>query len=195
MLRASFIETENEFYYARHMDSNSIEDIQTFLDVSITSNCEGLMVKSFDSPEATYEPSRRSRNWLKVKKDYIKGVGDSMDLVVIGAFHGHGKRTSVYGAFLLACYDPETEEYQTICKIGTGFSDENLKTFYDDLKPHVIDQPLRYYHLGENPVKPDVWFKPVKVWEIECADLSVSPRYMAAVGMVIVLLKCENDGS
>ncbi|KAI8084200.1 ATP-dependent DNA ligase [Gilbertella persicaria] len=183
-LKEAFQETENEFYYAKHMDSNNIEDIQTFLDVSISSNCEGLMVKSFDHQDATYEPSRRSRNWLKVKKDYLNNVGDSMDLVVIGGFYGRGKRTSVYGAFLLACYDSETEEYQTICKIGTGFSDENLQLFYDTLKDHVIEQPKRFYCLGENAVKPDIWFEPVQVWEIKCADLSVSPRYMAGVGRV-----------
>ncbi|KAG2193366.1 hypothetical protein INT47_001023 [Mucor saturninus] len=184
-LNDAFHETKDEFYFATHMDSNNIEDIQTFLDVSITSNCEGLMVKSFDSKEATYEPSKRSRNWLKVKKDYLSGgVGDSMDLVVIGAYYGRGKRTSVYGAFLLACYDPETEEYQTICKIGTGFSDENLQLFHDTLKAHVIEAPKRFYCIGENGAKPDVWFDPKVVWEVKCADLSVSPKYMAGVGRV-----------
>ncbi|KAI8646931.1 ATP-dependent DNA ligase [Parasitella parasitica] len=183
-LTEAFQETEHEFYFAKHMDSNNIEDIQTFLDVSINSNCEGLMVKAYNSAEATYEPSKRSRNWLKVKKDYLNGVGDSMDLVVIGAYYGRGKRTSVYGAFLLACYDTETEEYQTICKIGTGFSDENLQLFYDTLKDHVIDAPKQYYCLGENAVKPDIWFAPSQVWEVKCADLSVSPRYMAGVGRV-----------
>ncbi|KAG0178842.1 hypothetical protein DFQ29_002910 [Apophysomyces sp. BC1021] len=183
-LREAFAETENEFYYARHMDSNNIEDIQTFLDTSIHNNCEGLMVKSFDGTEATYEPSKRSRNWLKVKKDYLSGIGDSVDLVVIGAFYGRGKRTSVYGAFLLACYDPDTEEYQTICKLGTGFSEEDLQRHYDTLKEHVIDAPKRFYCMGENPVKPDVWFEPAQVWEVRCADLSISPRYMAAVGQI-----------
>lgn len=184
-LKDAFQETENEFYFAKHMDSNNIEDIQTFLDVSITSNCEGLMVKSFSSKDATYEPSKRSRNWLKVKKDYLSGgVGDSMDLVVIGAYYGRGKRTNVYGAFLLACYDPETEEYQTICKIGTGFSDENLQAFYDTLKAHAIEAPKRFYCIGENGAKPDVWFEPKVVWEVKCADLSVSPKYMAGVGRV-----------
>ncbi|KAI8968397.1 ATP-dependent DNA ligase [Mycotypha africana] len=183
-LKEAFQETENEFYFARHMDSNNIDDIQNFLDVSITNNCEGLMVKAFDSPEATYEPSKRSRNWLKVKKDYLSGLGDSMDLVVIGAFHGRGRRTAVFGGYLLACYDPETEEFQTISKVATGFSDENLQNFYDFFKNHIIEQPKKFYCLGENPVKPDVWLEPVQVWEIQCADLTVSPRYMAGVGQV-----------
>merc|ERR1712078_445284 len=59
--------------------------------------------------------------------DYLDGLGDSVDLVVLGAWHGKGKRSGTYGAFLLGVYDPEEEGYQTTCKIGTGFSDQDLK--------------------------------------------------------------------
>ncbi|KAG2178242.1 hypothetical protein INT43_003495 [Umbelopsis isabellina] len=183
-LRAAFVETEGQFAFARHMDSNVIDDIQSFLDTSIQGNCEGLMVKTFDGEEASYEPSRRSRNWLKVKKDYLTGIGDSLDLVVIGAFHGRGKRTGVYGAFLLACYDQDKQEFQSICKIGTGFSEEALQTHHDFLQEHVIGRPRRDYLVGPNAEKPDVWFSPVQVWEVLAADLSISPAYMAAVGEI-----------
>lgn len=61
-------------------------------------------------------------------------MGDSFDLVVIGADFGSGKRTGVYGAFHLACFDDETQTYQAICKIGTGFSDEALKSHHDRLQ-------------------------------------------------------------
>ncbi|KAI9262152.1 ATP-dependent DNA ligase [Phascolomyces articulosus] len=185
-LRNGFQETENEFFFARYMDTNNIEDIQTFLDVSIHSNCEGLMVKIYDGEEASYEPSKRSRNWLKVKKDYLGtgGVGDSMDLVVIAAFYGKGKRTNFYGSYLLACYDPDSGDYQTVCKLGTGFSEENLKDFYDQLNQHKLPMAPRYYQLGDNAETPDVWFEPKVVWEVKCADLSISPRYMAGVGLV-----------
>ncbi|KAG0340711.1 hypothetical protein BG000_011268 [Podila horticola] len=183
LLLEHFLEVDGEFAFAKSMNSTQIEDIQTFLDQSVADNCEGLMVKTMDGTEASYEPSKRSRNWLKVKKDYLAGVGDSIDLVVIGAYIGRGKRTGVYGGYLLACYDPEREEYQSICKIGTGFSEQDLEEHHKELKEHAIPEPKSYYVLGEGN-KPDVWFAPVKVWEIKCADLSVSPVYKAAVGIV-----------
>ncbi|KAF9925522.1 hypothetical protein FBU30_004686 [Linnemannia zychae] len=183
LLLKHFNEVDGQFAFAKSMNSTQIEDIQVFLDQSVADNCEGLMVKTLNGTEATYEPSKRSRNWLKVKKDYLAGVGDSIDLVVIGAYIGRGKRTGVYGGYLLACYDPDREEYQSICKIGTGFSEQDLEEHHKDLKEHVIPEPKSYYRIGEGN-KPDVWFAPVRVWEIKCADLSVSPVYKAAVGIV-----------
>merc|ERR1740117_2206361 len=97
---------------------------------SLLGSCEGLMLKTLND-NAAYMPSKRSLNWLKLKKDYIDGVGDSLDVVPIGAFFGKGKRHGAYGAFLLAIYNQEEEEFQTVCKAGTGFSDEDLKTHYE----------------------------------------------------------------
>ena len=109
-------------------------------------------------------------------------MGDSLDLVVVGAYHGKGKRTNVYGAFLLACYDPDSENLQTICKIGTGFSDEVLLAFYESLKPLEIETHRSDLEVGG--AKPDVWFEPKVVWEVLTADLSLSPVYTAAHGLV-----------
>jgi DNA ligase-1 len=107
-------------------DTNCFEDLEAFLDSSIKDCCEGLMVKTLNF-NSTYEPSKRSFNWLKLKKDYLNsGLGDSVDLTVIGAEFGQGKRTGWYGSFLLAAYDDDREEFFSVCKVGTGFSEELL---------------------------------------------------------------------
>jgi len=155
---------QDEFDFATHRDATTTEEIQAFLDESVASGCEGLMVKMLRGPDATYEPSRRSINWLKLKKDYLSGTGDSLDLVVIGGYYGKGKRTNVYGAFLLACYDEDQEAYQSVCKIGTGFSEADLEAHHATLQPLEVPSRKGYYSVGE--AKPDVYFEPRVVWEV-----------------------------
>lgn len=177
----AFNEVEGEFAFAKYGDTNQLEEIQILLEDSVKASCEGLMVKMLDGVESHYEPSRRSQNWLKVKKDYLAGAGDSLDLVVLGAYYGRGKRTAVYGAFLLACYNPSNQRYESICNIGTGFSEEVLASLHDRLKDLVIERPKPFYsHSSGNKDQPDVWFEPRLVWEVKTADLTLSPRYVAA---------------
>lgn len=102
---------------------------------------------------------------------------------MVGAYHGKGKRVGAYGAYLLACYDLDREEYQVICKCGTGFSDADLESHKTQLVNSVIDGPKAYYAVSDK-VKPDVWFEPALVWEVKAADLSLSPIYTAAFGQV-----------
>ncbi|CAD6505477.1 BgTH12-00968 [Blumeria graminis f. sp. triticale] len=181
LLHTAFTPVPGEFAFATGMDGKDIDEIQNFLDESMKASCEGLMVKMLDGSESSYEPSKRSRNWLKIKKDYLSGIGDSLDLVVLGAYYGRGKRTSVYGAFLLACYNYKSESYETICNIGTGFSEAVLEELYSQLSAIVIDHPKPFYtHATSNAHQPDVWFEPKYVWEVKTADLTLSPRYKAA---------------
>ncbi|WWC91701.1 uncharacterized protein L201_006647 [Kwoniella dendrophila CBS 6074] len=182
LLQEHFQPVESEFAFAKSSDGHSTEEIAAFLEESVKDGCEGLMVKMLTTTNSTYEPSRRSMNWLKLKKDYLSGVGDSLDLVVVGGYYGKGKRTNVYGAFLLACYDQDSENFQTICKIGTGFSDEFLIDSYKLLNPLELEVVRNDIEVGQ--AKPDIWFEPKIVWEVLTADLSLSPVYAAAHGLV-----------
>jgi len=180
IIKAAFQPVEGEFQFAQYGDTSDLDEIQVLLDESVKASCEGLMVKMLDTDESGYEPSKRSRNWLKVKKDYLSGIGDSLDLVVLGAYYGKGKRTSVYGAFLLACYNASKDTYEAVCNIGTGFSEAILEELHKELSQHTIDRPKPFYtHSAVPKDQPDVWFEPRFVWEVKTADLTLSPRYKA----------------
>ncbi|KAI8871818.1 ATP-dependent DNA ligase [Ramicandelaber brevisporus] len=175
----------NVITFATSMISTDLDEISTFLDASVDGNCEGLIVKSLDDEGATYEPSHRSHSWLKLKKDYLEGVGDSLDLIVVGAKLGTGKRAGTYGAYYLCCYEPKSSQYQLVCKVGTGFSDADLQNHFNALQDHIIPKPRYDYHLpASRSDYPDVWFDGKLVWEIKCADLQISPKYTAGMGMV-----------
>ncbi|XP_026489293.2 DNA ligase 1 [Vanessa tameamea] len=183
LLREHFREADGQWKFAEGGDCSDEESVQRLLENAVRSSCEGLMLKALHGPRARYDIARRSHNWLKLKKDYLEGVGDTIDAVVLGAYRGRGKRAGLYGGFLLACRDAEADHYQSLCKIGTGFSDEDLRTLTETLSQHVIDAPRSYY-MFDGAHAADVWFSAASVWEVRCADLSLSPAHRAAIGLV-----------
>ena len=65
--------------------------------------------------------------WLKLKKDYVDGVGDSIDLVPVGAWHGNGRKAAWWSPILLAVYDSERGIFVALCKCMSGFTDAFYK--------------------------------------------------------------------
>ncbi|PFH31808.1 putative DNA ligase 1 [Besnoitia besnoiti] len=165
---------------ATYKDLDSSQDFEDFLNEAIEGNCEGLMVKTLRD-NATYEPSKRSLNWLKVKKDYVEGMTDSVDLVPIGAFYGKGKRSGTFGTYLLAVFNPKDETFQTVCKAATGFTEEALQNQHKTLSDHIISHKKPYYDVTSK-MEADVWFEACQVWECRAADLSISPVHTAGMG-------------
>ena len=157
--------------------TNEIE-IEDFLENSINFGCEGLMLKDL---EAKYRAGARGSNWLKLKREYRNELGDSLDLVVIGAYFGKGRRTGKYGTLLLATYNDEDDTFPSICKVGTGFTDENLDQLFQILSSKVT--------LKKNPriiseMEADVWFEPELVIEIVASEITLSPIHKTALDVV-----------
>lgn len=154
-------------------------DIVEFMESSVNAGCEGLMIKSKDS---IYRAGSRGSQWLKLKQDYQKGIGDSLDLVVIGAFHGKGRRAGTYGTLLLATYDSAEDMFLSICKVGSGFKDEDLDTLYQTLGDKILaKKDLRVNSIMEA----DVWFAPELVIEVVAAEITRSPIHTTG--------KADND--
>jgi len=123
---------------------------------------EGIMIKVRDSP---YTPGQRGKNWIKIKPEV-----DTLDLAVIGAEWGEGKRAHVFGSFLVACQDQG--KLVPLSRVATGFSDEQLAEVYELLKDTVISRSGK-----------EVQFEPELVFEVGYAELQVSPTYAAGFAL------------
>lgn len=167
--------------YARRIPMTLIRnqsDLVEFLENSINSGCEGLMLKQLN---ATYQAGSRGNNWLKLKREYQNELGDSLDLVVIGAFFGKGRRTGKYGTLLLAAYDDQTDTFPSICKVGTGFTDEHLDQLYQILSSKVT---IKRNPRIQSQMDADVWFEPELVIEIVASEITLSPIHLAAMDTI-----------
>ena len=155
-------------------------DLDAAFEQAVTDGCEGLMCKSL-SPAAGYQAGARGWLWIKLKRDYRTELSDTVDLVIVGAFAGRGRRRGVYGALLLAAYDAAADVYRTVTKCGTGFSDAELAALPERLAPLArAERPARVDARQE----PDVWFEPGPVLEILSAELTLSPTYTAGWGQI-----------
>jgi DNA ligase-1 len=154
--------------------------LEAAFEQAVTDGCEGLVCKSV-SPAARYQAGARGWLWIKLKRDYRTELSDTVDLVVVGAFAGRGRRRGVYGALLLAAYDPDAEVYRTVTKCGTGFTDADLAALPARLAP--LARPQRPARV-DAPQQPDVWFEPGLVLEVLSAELTLSPKYTAGWGQI-----------
>jgi DNA ligase-1 len=154
--------------------------LDAWFEQAVTDGCEGLVCKSV-GPDASYRAGARGWQWIKLKRDYRTELSDTVDLAVVGAFAGRGRRRGVYGALLLAAYDPDAEVFRTVSKCGTGFSDADLAALPERLAPLArAERPARV----DARQQPDVWFEPGLVLEILSAELTLSPNYTAAWGQI-----------
>lgn len=105
-------------YLAPRIVTSSIEEVQAFMRRAMEEGHEGLMAKNLDSP---YRPGRRERLWLKIKP------ADTLDLVIVAADWGHGRRMGWLSNYHLAAYNPETGEFEVVGKTFKGLTDEEFE--------------------------------------------------------------------
>jgi len=147
---------------------------------AVADGSEGLVCKATGST-AIYQAGARGWLWIKLKRDYRTELADTVDLVVVGAYAGRGRRRGTYGAVLLAAYNPDAELYQTVGRCGTGFSDAELAALPARLAPLIrAERPARV----DSRVPADVWFEPSLVLEVLSAELTLSPNHTAGWGQL-----------
>ncbi len=165
---------------AKHIITNNAKELESFFLEAIENGCEGLVCKSV-AADSVYQAGARGWLWIKYKRDYKSEMTDTVDLVVVGAFHGRGKRAGTYGALLLAAYNPESDTFETVTKCGTGFTDEDLEKLPKTMQKHV----LQHKHSRVNSMlEADVWFEPAVVIEILGAEITLSPIHTCAMDSI-----------
>ena len=140
---------------------------------------EGIVIKSL-AKDSVYKAGVRGWSWIKWKPEYAKELRDTFDLVVIGAFHGRGKRAGTYGALLCAAYNDKEDRFETFCKLGSGFTDKELEELPSKFKKYAIKhKPARVK--ATKAMEPDIWFDPNIVLEVIGSEITRSPNHACAI--------------
>ena len=126
-LKKSFREIEGRFMISQKEVCNTNKAVVDALNKAIDSRQEGIVVKN---PDSVYKPSVRSGSgWYKVKPDYMLGLNDDLDILIVGGYYGTGKRSGILSHFLLAVAADSDEP-----KIEAKMSSNDLEglNFHDD---------------------------------------------------------------
>ncbi|MGB9576942.1 MAG: ATP-dependent DNA ligase [Candidatus Micrarchaeia archaeon] len=158
---------------AKRVIASTPGELQEFFDEAVASGLEGIVAKDLKAP---YTAGARKFAWIKLKKSYEESaLSDTLDLVVVGYFLGRGKRAKFgFGGLLAAVFEPRSRSFKTICKIGTGFSEEQMKEFKKILSEiEVKEKPASVDSL----VTPSKWVVPKYVVVVKADEITRSPTH------------------
>ncbi|MFZ3123413.1 MAG: ATP-dependent DNA ligase [Thermodesulfovibrionales bacterium] len=164
----SVIEPSELFITDRH------EDITKYFEGAIARGLEGVVAKRLDAP---YAAGGRNFNWIKLKRSYKGELADTIDVCIVGYFRGKGARAKFgVGAFLGAVYDPKTDSFKTVSKVGTGFSEDEFL----QLKKILDEIAISHRHPRVDSVmEADVWVEPRYVVTVTADEITRSPSHTA----------------
>mgnify|MGYP000456880162 CR=1 FL=1 len=174
------IEPSEVFRIAEYIITDDPDELEKFFLKAIEEGAEGVIVKAMHG-QAIYQAGARGWLWIKYKRDYKSEMIDTVDLVVVGAFYGRGRRAGSFGALLVAAYNPEKDVFETVCKVGSGFTDEDLAKLPELLKPYIIEHK---HPRVIAKMEPDVWVVPALVMEVIGAELTLSPIHTCCMDMI-----------
>ncbi|MCX8208059.1 MAG: ATP-dependent DNA ligase [Sulfolobales archaeon] len=177
---SKIVSESEKFRLSESVLISNASDLEKFFLKAVEDGAEGVMVKAVHS-QSVYQAGARGWLWIKYKRDYKSEMIDTVDLVVVGAFRGRGRRGGKIGALLVAAYDEESDTFQTVCKVGSGFSDEDLAKLDELLSPYLID---RKHPRVVSDVEPDIWVVPALVMEVLGAELTLSPQHTCCRGAI-----------
>jgi DNA ligase-1 len=167
--------SENSVLFKSEMFiTDSAKEIERFFEDVVARGLEGIMAKRLDAP---YTAGSRNFNWIKLKRSYRGSLADTIDVVIVGYFYGKGARAKLgIGALLTAVYDPKTDTFKTISKVGSGFTEDEwmrLKALLDQIK-----LPHRHARV-DSLLDPDVWVEPKYVITLTADEITRSPLHTA----------------
>ncbi|MEM0457497.1 MAG: ATP-dependent DNA ligase [Sulfolobales archaeon] len=172
------IEQSSIFSIAEYIETSDPEELERFFLKALEDGNEGIVAKNING---IYQAGARGWLWIKYKRDYKSEMIDTVDLVLVGGFYGRGKRGGKIGTVLLAAYDPEKDVFRTVCKVGTGFTDQDLIEVNKRIEASRI--PSKHPRV-ESDIEPDVWTTPRYVMEVIGAELTLSPLHRCCYNSV-----------
>ena len=153
------------------------KQLEGFFETSVENGLEGIVAKDLNSP---YVAGAREFSWIKMKRSYKGALSDTVDLVIVGYFLGRGNRAAFkFGGLLCAVYNPKRDVFETISKIGTGFTEANMEAFRQLLDRSVVkSRPARV----DSDIAPDFWVEPKHVVTVRADEITKSPMHTCGRG-------------
>ena len=165
----SKIEMEESLELCETKEVSDLDSLMQIFHENVEKGYEGVIVKMLSGE---YLPGVRNYDWIKLKKSMMNTLVDTVDLVCVGYYYGSGRRSDFgVGAILGALYNEKTDGYEAICKVGTGFSDEQLRSIKGQLETKIEEGQPQNVLCPEN-LKPDIWVYPEVVFTVEADEVT-----------------------
>ncbi|MHA1783319.1 MAG: ATP-dependent DNA ligase [Promethearchaeota archaeon] len=167
------VEESDQIRLVKSVLINSLDELLDFFNEAREKGNEGIIAKSI-KPDSVYQAGNRGFLWIKLKSLVGGKLKDSVDVVLIGAFYGRGRRKGVYGTYIGAVYDPENDKFIAFTRIASGWTDEIMEKLKEDVKPLEVDSKPKNVICEDDP---DQWLKPEIVIEIIGDEITISDKF------------------